>query len=164
MVERVLLIGQAPSAATNPDLPLYPHNRSCAGGRLVEFFGITKGEYLNSYDRCNLLPFYPGKSGRGDRFPMREARLCASAVSPFLSGRVVIFVGRSVATAFGYDKRVIDFFTWRERTRRGSPFTFGLIPHPSGLNRVFNSTESRVRAKRFHAEAMQKISSGGVYF
>jgi uracil-DNA glycosylase len=60
---RPIIVGQAPGPNTDPLEPL--SGRS--GARLAELCGITHPEFLARFDRRNLLPKFPGRSGgKGD--------------------------------------------------------------------------------------------------
>lgn len=150
-----LLIGQAPGPNTDPDYPLFPAPRTSAGGRLCELIGLSRGEYLSLFDRCNLLPYFPGRTqARDDSFPMAPARLAAQVMRPLLRGRRVVIVGRKVADAFDLPK--VDWFEpiqLRCGPRHAATGCSGLadvivIPHPSGRNHWYNTELNRARARQ----------------
>lgn len=155
---RPLLIGQAPGPRTDPEMPLFPVPSTSAGGRLQDLMGLRRGQYLEMFERVNLLPYFPGSNSQGDKFPMRPAKLAASVMKPLLVDRTVIMVGRQVAQAFGHEA---EFLEWTElRCRRPShhPRCPGLakvlvIPHPSGRNHWYNNAEN----KRTAEEVLQKL-------
>lgn len=149
---RVILIGQAPGPNTKPEAPLYPYPATSAGGRLASFLGLSLREYLERFERYNVLNHFPGQGGSGeDRFPKSEARCAAQAMWPFLRGRRVVFVGRQVAEAFGFG--AVPFLESVEALNRkiGEPgtstadhkTTFVVIPHPSGRNPWYSRPENR---------------------
>lgn len=107
-----LIIGQAPGPNTDPRHPLPPLPTSCAGGRLAELAGLTPKEYLRTFDRTNLLQFFPGRNMCSDKFPKPAAEIGAGAMKPLLGGRTVILLGRKVAEAFGYPARNLDWHKW----------------------------------------------------
>ncbi len=152
--QRPLLIGQAPGPNTMPDLPLFPVPSTSAGGRLRAMIGITRGEYLKSFDRVNVFREFPGRHMNNDKFPMAEARIRAEAMLPFLAGRVVVLAGRQVADAF---KIKGDFFTWQDvKARRVEHMKrcnglakVAIIPHPSGRNKFYNTRENQILARDF---------------
>lgn len=138
---KTLLIGQAPGPKTDPDMPLYPYSRSSTGGRLVELMGISTHRYLEEFDRVNLLRKFPGRHKNEDKFPTCQARVAADAMSHFLAGRTVVFVGRNVSDSFGYLPVDAPFHQWSfDRKYR---FHFAVIPHPSGRSRWYNSPQNR---------------------
>lgn len=146
-----LLIGQAPGPNTDPNLPLYPLPRSSAGGRLQEFMGLSRGQYLRTFDRTNVLHEFPGQHKRDDKFPLDKARIAARAMIPLLSGREVVLVGRNVATVFDHPR--IPFCAWHEDERG---FLVACIPHTSGRNLWYNSEENRELVREFWREYFAK--------
>lgn len=152
-----LLIGQAPGPNTNPDLPLFPVPKTSAGGRLQVMTGLTRGQYLDHFERINLLPYFPGKVKRDDKFPMPPARLAATAIKPLLAGRTVILVGRNVAEAFEFPAEFHDWVRWPVRrpcivTKSTGLAAMAVIPHPSGRNHWYNKAENRARSAAFWAD------------
>lgn len=153
---RILLIGQAPGPNTDPDLPLYPIPRTSTGGRLQSIMDVSRGEYLSLFERINLLPYFPGRHKRDDKFPMSNARLAASVLRPLLSGRTVVLVGRGVADAFEFPADFHDWVDWSVRrrcivTREQGMAKMAVIPHPSGRNHWYNNQDNRDAARAFWA-------------
>lgn len=139
----LILIGQAPARRESGTGPLSGH----AGKRLAALFGLPREEY-EQIERINVLDSFPGKSGEGDSFPMAEVRTRARRITPHLAGRTVLFVGLAVADAFHHRASLL---TWE----RHESFLAACIPHPSGLNRWWNSPENRVEAERFCAHTVE---------
>jgi hypothetical protein len=133
---RVLLIGEAPPPRGAAGGPAFR-------GRPARFLaGVAGEEVVGVCEAVNLIPSWPGRSsGGGSRFPAREARRRASSIL-FASfrGRIVLLAGRRVAAAFGQGRR--PFLEWF--ALRGG--RAAVLPHPSGLNRWWNSPENRRRA------------------
>lgn len=158
---RPLLIGQAPGPNTNPALPLFPVPTTSAGGRLLDLMGLSRREYLKTFDRVNLLPYFPGQHKRDDKFPMTPAKLAAQVMMPLLSERTVVLVGRNVANAF---KLGADFHEWTDwQVRRRCPVKgelgqcrVAVIPHPSGRNHWYNDETNREAARAFWADFLDK--------
>ena len=77
-----------------------------------------------------------------------------------LDGRVVVFLGKQVANAFGCKGR---WFHWREaRLPIGDPRVqcrCAIVPHPSGRNRFWDDPENVQEARRFLSELMKSESS-----
>lgn len=153
-MSRPLLIGQAPGPRTDPDLPLFPFPSTSTGGQLQRLMGLRRGEYLLMFERVNLLPVFPGKHKRDDKFPVADARLAAAVLRPMLAGRTVILVGRNVANAFGLGD---EFHTWIDLpVRRRCPIArdeyccrIAIIPHPSGRSRWYNNSEHKEASHEF---------------
>lgn len=111
--------------------------------------GFTRGQYLRSFDRINLLNEFPGSdpTGRGDRFPPLRARRAADRLRFQLVGRRVVLVGRRVSEAFGYAE--MPFFEWF-----ADGFECVVIPHTSGVSRSYNDPEAQESLKRVMQRAL----------
>lgn len=120
------------------------------GARLASLAGISLDEFLARTERVNLLDRYPGKSGKGDAFPMDEARRAAARLMfRLMDGGIyapvqpVVLLGGNVAGAFHVNR---DLFIW------GQCYSHPLVavaPHPSGISRWWNSPENIKTAKTF---------------
>lgn len=137
-----LLIGQAPGPATDPGLPL--SGRS--GARLAVLCGMDLDEFLVAFDRKNLLPMFPGKSGvKGDAFPLPLARRRALALSRLFEGRTIVLLGGNVSVAFSVDPAPL--LRWR-RGLLGAG-RLATAPHPSGISLWWNDPANVRAAVRF---------------
>lgn len=122
--------------------------------------GLSRREYLQYFDRVNLLPYFPGRHKRDDKFPMTPARLAAEVMAPLLVDRTVILVGRNVASAFKVEG---EFHEWQEvRVRRPCflqrcPGTarVAIVPHPSGRNHWYNQADNMAAARAFWEEFLR---------
>ena len=145
---RTLIVAQAPSSKSDPAEPLSGQS----GRRLADLAGLTFEAFLERFERVNLLPVYPGRQGKGDAFPMAEAREHAHQilVSHFRGGRRVVLLGRNVAAAFMGSMLADDFpqLTWV-----GSAINHGFVvarcPHPSGVCRWWNEPKNVEAARAF---------------
>jgi len=142
-----LLIGQAPGPNTDPDMPLAPFPRSSAGGRLAEFAELTPMEYLQLFDRTNLLQAFPGRTKRDDKWPAGHASIAAAAMKPLLGGRTLILVGRNVAEAFGYPAQHLDFHEWFFDPKW--QYKVSVVPHTSGRSHWYRRPENMELAKNY---------------
>src|SRR5262245_31955080 len=97
-MERIILIGQALS---RPGQPLLGRNATI----LARLAGLTLDEYMDTFERRNVLPFI-----QRTNFDYREARPYTEEVLSQTAGRRLIFLGRAVAKAFGFDNQL---FLWR---------------------------------------------------
>ena len=140
-MRRPLLVGQAPGPNTDPLRPLYPASRSSTGGRLAQFMGLSPEEYLERFDRVNLLSEFPGKSGVEDKFPLYQARVAAGAIRPLVRDRVVVLIGRGVARAWGGEVATAEFLSWVTCPHFGT--RLACVPHASGRNHWYNKSENR---------------------
>ncbi len=138
---RVKILGQAWSKDQNGQPTFFGRT----GDRLVELAGLGSKEELRQVFNCaNLLDYYPGKAGKGDRFPMKEAREAAAAIRPCLPPLTVL-LGRKVAEAFRLPATPLG--RWEEWPDRTGAWT--VLPHPSGLNRFWNDPQNVQGAKAF---------------
>lgn len=126
---RPVLIGEAPCRGKNR-APL----DGPAGDRLARMAGMDRAELLERFDAVNLLGRWPGAAGKGAAWPMAAAR--RAAVRKPLRGVVVLLGGR-VAGAYGLGG--LGWWSWV----RGGRYAAAVIPHPSGVNQLYNSPEAR---------------------
>lgn len=127
MVARFILISQAPAASPAPPFG----GRS--GARFAKLCGLDLADFLDLFDRINLLADFPGRAGdKGDLFPMPRGARAAELLAG-LAGRLVILVGMAVAAAFGVTPEPVL------RWRRARPLpAFAIAPHPSGVSHWWN--------------------------
>lgn len=144
---KVLLVGEAPSRGGDPAAPL----EGKIGRRLAEFSGLTFEEYLARTDRINLFGYWPGAAGKGSSFPMNEAVWLASLIkiSRAKQSARVILLGKRVAKAFGM--RSPAYLEWCDF----HGVQYAVIPHPSGINRWYNSTANKSALRRFLSESLR---------
>jgi hypothetical protein len=136
-----LILGEAPGKT--PGKPI--------GGklakRLAELLKLDGDDpreaLLEFFDLDNLIKRYPGQKGKGAAFPMDEARKAAE--NRPLSGRVVL-LGRRLASI--YDVPFWGLWTPKPGARVVA------IPHPSGLNHLYNDPEVRRNVGRVLREAV----------
>ena len=131
----IVFIGQAPSRTGDAKDPL--------GGRLAiklaGLLGVDESVYFEKTVRMNVFDHWPGARGKGDDFPLREAKdRVAKVVMRIPDGWPVVLLGKSVAAAFSVKA---DYFKW-------AGFVV-VAPHPSGINHFWNSRSNRERARKF---------------
>jgi len=120
--------------------------------------GLTPEEFVSTFDRINLINEFPGRWKRDDKWPVADARVAASAVTPLLRGRTVIMVGRNVATAFGYCSASLGFLEWQHNVLHS--FRFAIIPHASGRNRWYNDPDNLEKTRAFWKNFLTEINGG----
>lgn len=162
MTEPLVLLGRAPGTHPRyePRYALYPVPVGCTGYRLWEMTGLPTSQYIK-LDRRNLLDYWPGRQGQGDKFPVRAAREAAEAMTPTLAGKRVLMMGKGVAQAFGIEDPPL--LRWATRITNLVPrcsFRWAVLPHPSGRNRWYNDEENRARAEAFVRRAVQHVARG----
>lgn len=131
----VTFVGQAPSRQTKD-------NAGWAEGRAVlALCALARMPYRELAAQArfvNLLRRWPGKRGKGDRWPINRAQRAAQHVQ--FTGRMV-FLGRQVAAAFGASRAYLRPFQLRGATCM-------VFPHPSGVNRWYNQAKNKRRASQ----------------
>lgn len=138
---RVLVVGQAPSRDGSGRRRAFD---GASGRRLETIIGWPLRD-LDGWVFTNLLPSFPGREGRGDAFPIREARRAAEGKRLRRLMRdvdAVVLCGRGVARAFGVHE---PFFCWTNYGAVTPPMI--VIPHPSGINRAWNDPEATRQAR-----------------
>lgn len=155
---RVLLIGQAPGRAGPPP------GRALVGGRsgtflqnIAGFHGDLKG-YIKNCETTNVLKVYPGRvvGGKGDLFPMDQARAAAAEMLPTLVGRRVVMVGYGVADAFRVER---SLFQWFIKLGDFGHFYYAVVPHPSPVNAFWNDRDNVARARLFFDKSFGRVSA-----
>lgn len=139
-----LLVGEAPSKNEVTETPL----EGRVGKRLAALCGLTYEQYLERFDRVNLLHVRQDTTEKGFTFDHAAAgheahRLyVAGIVAP---GRIVLLLGWRVARAFSNGFSKLPYFV--EHQHGGAAFY--VLPHPSGVNRYWNDPENVARASEF---------------
>lgn len=139
---RLALVGEAPGPRTRADMPLYPYPDQSAAGRLRRMLGYTRGEYLRTFARANLLGEYPGPT-----FPVGRARPLAAGLAQDLAPRPLLLLGRGVGMAFRFPTD--EVLCWRDYILDGVLVRAAIVPHPSGRNLWYNDSANRAAAARF---------------
>ena len=152
ILRKPLVVGQAPGPRSDPDHPL---SGRC-GVRLADLCGIKVPDFMERFDRFNLIEKFPGKSGKGDAFPMEQAYAGAVKllVTGETNGRMVVLLGDNVAAAFGLPRGLAPF-VWIT----GFAMLAAVCPHPSGINRWYNDPKNLKRAKRFWRAVAEDASA-----
>lgn len=134
---KLVLVGEAPGRDPIVDRPSLALTGS-SGRNLCTIAGWDWLEYLRKTERFNL--FYEPQFAWSRWKAEGEAELLV----PKFVNRQVILLGSKVAEAF---KVRGPNYEWME------PFPINaavaLVPHPSGRNRLWNSTEERATARAF---------------
>ena len=142
-----LVIGQAPGRPTDAGY-LSPFEGPC-GERLASLLGIKWRHFMTMVERANLIQEWPGKSGRGDKFPRARGTISALAMvmRGQLDNRKVVLLGKEVARCFGLaDMRYLE--TRTDNQEGGIESSVFLLPHPSGVNRWWNSKRNVLAASK----------------
>lgn len=144
---RPLVVGQAPAQGADDALAF----SGKSGTRLRRMLGcVDEAQFRREFDSFNILPRWPGKAGKGDRFPMGPATALARRVR-FRTQHVLV-LGQA-AKVFGLHVP----FAW-DSVQGSQPdgqdveYTACAVPHPSGVNRWWNDPTNAQLAARFFAD------------
>lgn len=140
MKPRPLLVGETNPHSPHPDDALYPYPPGSAGGRLCRLLRLPASQYVETFDRVNLIGF---------RQPWTKARARFAApviLDRFPATTVVFMLGAKVAEAFSMQHVRLwgSFDVERDRVTT----TFVRLPHPSGRCREWNDPRSEQRLRR----------------
>lgn len=133
MSARVWLIGENNPYGPDPEFALYPAPDGCSGWRLCRrILQMDRTAYLGAFERRNLLSQL--------KWSAPAARAAAMAImDEATSGDPFILCGAKVAAAFGLPFEPFKIFGTTRRVL--------VIPHPSGLSRVWNEPGAFARAR-----------------
>jgi hypothetical protein len=136
-------VGEQNPHGADPAFALYPLPERATGGRLAAILGMTASQYLRTFDRANLLD-------PGVRWRAMDARIAAHR----LPHDRRILLGRRVAEAHGVQ---FDCFEPYEIAlgRSDRPAIVLVLPHPSGLNRMWNDPDNLRRARETVTEFLE---------
>jgi uracil-DNA glycosylase len=147
---KVLIVGQGPGKNHNGDKALAGSNRG-SGVNLAKLCGISHEELLQRCTTVNLLSRWYGSNGKGDQFPLKLAKRKAVKMwIEFFEHDNILLLGNNVAKAFETKASILEWIPLHGGMR------FAIIPHPSGINRWYNSANNRKRAKIFLRELFRK--------
>jgi len=139
-MKKVFIIGQAPGKNAIS-------NRAWEGGgatakRLFRWFGVrNRKELIKFADTINIIPYYMGKNGKGDRIPTDKKvifSLREKVIKRIIRKKYdkIIFVGK-------FSQKLIEshlnFLDWDVESLS--------IPHPSGINIAANGKDIEVKEK-----------------
>ena len=136
-----------------------------SGDRLARLAGVTDRHRLRQVVWCiNVLDPAVDDASGARLMPKRHGRAQARRLLPLLAGRAVIFAGIETVGWFATLHQA-PLFRWRRgRLETGDELVYGVIPHPSGLNRHWNDFENRRLGAEFLSAAVrldpQELISG----
>lgn len=145
-----LLVGEANPYGGDPAFALYPHPERASGHRLATLvMGLEPREYVRRFDRQNLCP-------EDWSVPVARATAQAIAAGP---REIVVLLGAKVTKSFLFDYepftvRKKNFFkSGEDEWRVTAVKTFVILPHPSGLCRLWNEPGAFERARSVLVES-----------
>jgi len=133
---RPWLIGEMNPYGADPKFALYPLPENASGGRLAKILGLNRTWYMRAWERrINLCV---------GKWSMKAARLAAKDVQreSLDSGATLVLLGAKVTQAFGF-----DFEPFTKLASPVGPREFVILPHPSGLSRLWNEPGAVQRAR-----------------
>ena len=154
---KTILVGIAPARKGEEGQPLSALASQSTGRKIADLLGIAPVEYMKSFDRVNVCPFPRPSTIKPTEWTAAAENLAGS----LLRGRRVILLGPNVAACFGITRLNFDFLSWREAqpsrvtnclgyvAGRSAPFSWAVLPHPSGRNRWYNDEKNRRAAREF---------------
>lgn len=136
---RVLLVGENNPLSRDPRYALYDEPQGCSGHRLrTMILGLSRRTYFSdAITRMNLVV---------GQWSLAAARMVAEELRWRPTHDVVVMLGRRVIEAFKFD---IDAFT-----STGETPVYVALPHPSGLNRIWNDPRAFLAAR----EVLKKVA------
>lgn len=135
-----VLVGEMPPESMGRCLPLFPDPPGSAGGRLLKISGMPPAVYLGRFFRYNLFDEHCKWTIEAAR--ERAARLRAWMLTVDGDLRVLVF-GQRVGQAFGLDGFFIRRAEVHGEGENSRTHELVCIPHPSGLNTMYNDPEVR---------------------
>lgn len=128
-----LVIGECPGPNSHWALPLFPWPYESSAGRLMAMSKLSPAQYLGGLYRRNLVDDqrWLGSAARN------RARELLTALFDHSRKLRVVLLGLKVADAFGVRG---EFWS---PTRLDSRQRVVVVPHPSGLNRMYNDATNR---------------------
>jgi uracil-DNA glycosylase len=136
LAARICIVGQAPNQKGGAPI------EGRLGKALAAMLGITPAAFYERTVRVNLNAEWTGKRGKGDAFDADEGHMNALRIAFSPKTKMIVCLGRAVGKCFGFTNEKFLSVGYM-----GGKF-FLLFPHPSGINRWFNSAANRRRAAR----------------
>jgi uracil-DNA glycosylase len=134
-----LIVGEAPSKNEVTERPI----EGRIGQRLAACAGLSFDEFLQRFDRVNLLHVRQDTAEKGFTFDWTAAREEAKRLERnFVAGQTVLLLGKRVAISFNVPD---DYFVSCMR----SGAILYTLPHPSGVNRWWNEVANLERMSKF---------------
>ena len=111
---------------------MFPSPPNSSGGRLLKMSDIKVGEYLGRLLRQNLFLVH-------QEWDHDQAVTNAITIVESVQVKRVVLCGQRVGEAFGFG-RYFDL-------HRHAGVDYTVIPHPNGMNRMYNDVNARVAAR-----------------
>lgn len=149
-MSRLVLVGELNPYGANPHTALYHLPRNASGNRLRQHLGLKDATYagLQKQNLCDLRWSAPAAQGRATL--LLKMRF-----------DVVVCLGAKVSRAMtdALDWWPLDFFKAARDGEKGD-VTLVCLPHPSGLNRLWNEPGARDKARELLRRACPNVPWG----
>lgn len=143
-----LIVGEAPSKNEITERPI----EGRIGKRLAALCGLSLEEFLNHFERVNLLHVRQDTADHGFEFDREAARASAvQLMAGWKEDRVILLLGHRVADAFGVRR---EYFV--ERRYKEFVGEVRVLPHPSGINRWWNGSANYKDAEAFMRNIVER--------
>ena len=165
---KTILIGIAPARLGEEGQPLSALASQSTGRKISDMLGVSPTDYMMRFDRINVCPF-PQTS---TIVPKEWTAAAENLAGSILRNRRVILLGSNVVECFGIPRRLYEYLEWCERPisrsvgvagfragRMTLPFSWAVLPHPSGRNRWYNDAENAERARLFLRAEMERTAT-----
>lgn len=130
---KTVFVGQQPNSYADEGSAL-PIHAGSTGQKLVTMMGVTPAAFEQNFIRVNVSAIHDPEG-----FTPSYHRHSARNMLPLLEGRRVVLLGPAVASAFDWDRN--DYTYCRFYDHPDFHILWAVIPHPSGLNRLYNDPE-----------------------
>lgn len=149
-MSEILLVGEDNPYGQDPRFALYHKPRHASGNRLRQHLGLRDATY-ERLQKINLCT---------KKWSLREARERAQLLTErgAVGGlRIIVLLGAKVRDAFGLEMEFFGVLSDPAVTP-----VFVLLPHPSGLNRLWNQPGARERAQAILRRLMPSVPWGEI--
>jgi len=137
-----LIVGECPGDSTDPRLPMFPHPEISAAARLLGYSNMEPWDFMTRMLRTNLCPTI-----WDSEIAELRVQLLKIALMKHRTDLRVLLLGAKVQRAWGIKSR--EKFGWCTIFYGDASIVVGWIPHPSGLNRLYNEPENQLLAGRY---------------
>lgn len=146
MSARPWLIGELNPFGGDPDMALYPLPENSSGGRLARTLGLSRTDYLRAFERRNLCT---------EKWRLSLARCAAGQFLAEANGAPIVLLGAKVCAAFAVP--FAPFTGYVDERAPAHPLVV-VLPHPSGLNRMWNQPGAQDRARALVLPLLKEIT------
>lgn len=140
----IFILGERPGPNTDPSVALYPHTSTGAAARLARLLKLNTAEYLVNTSRLNAVDDKSSTASAEARLRVEEF-LQRAGSEPFL------VLGKSAIKAMPVRYRKMAFGDIIDNVL--------LLPHTSGVNRVWNDPAFTAEMQRIAREFVHEQRS-----